>query len=415
MVNQTRLLERFLRYVRIDTTAVEDVDRYPSSQGQWELGALLVKELTACGIEDAAQDEHGLITATIPANDDGAAPTIAFNAHLDTSPETTGRNVQPQVIESYQGGDIRLPGDATKVIRCDDNPELAELLGCTLVTTDGTTLLGGDDKAGIAAIMELAETLFEYPDVRHGTIKILFTCDEEIGRGVDYVDVPALQATAAYTLDGPGANFIDMETFSADLATVTARGVNIHPSIGKDRMVNAVRAAAEFVARMPRVTRSPESTDGRQGFQHPYRIEGGVAETSIHVLLRDFETEALENYAAELRDIAEQVEAEIPGCRMSVQVRPQYRNMREGLDQEPRAVEYARLAHEQLGRQPQLTIIRGGTDGSQLTAKGLPTPNLSVGQHNPHSPLEWACLDEIVLATSLLVELVQVWANAETT
>lgn len=410
MVNQSRLLRRFLRYVQVDTTAVDDLERYPSSVGQLELGALLVDELLSCGVVDAVQDENGIITATIPANNGVAGPAIALNAHLDTSPETTGRDAKPQVIEAYQGGDIVLPGDPARVIRVADNPELALLHGCTLVTTDGTTLLGGDDKAGIAAIMELADILFEHPDVLHGPIKILFTCDEEIGRGVDFVDVAALQATAAYTLDGPAANQIDVETFSADLATITVQGVNIHPSIAKDRMVNAVRAAAEFVARLPRNTLSPESTDDRQGFQHPYRIEGGVAEATIQVLLRDFETARLSDYAEDLRQIGEQVQAAIPGCKISVNVRPQYRNMREGLDKEPRAVEYARIAHEQLGREPRLTIIRGGTDGSQLTAKGLPTPNLSVGQHNPHSPLEWACLDEIAQATSLLVELVQVWA-----
>ncbi len=409
MVNQPRLLQRFLRYVRIDTTAVDDADRYPSSSGQLELGAMLVDELIRCGATDAKQDENGIVTATIPATTGVLGPSIVFNAHLDTSPETTGRNVKPQVIEGYQGGDISLPGDPARVIRVADNPELNGLRGLTLVTTDGTTLLGGDDKAGIAAIMELADTLRENPDVPHGPITILFTCDEEIGRGVDFVDVHALQAAAAYTLDGPGADQLDVETFSADMATVTVHGVNIHPSVGKDRMVNAVRGAAEFVARMPRAQLSPETTDGRDGFLHPYRIEGGVAETTIHVLLRDFEAAALTEYAQQLRQLGREVEAAIPGCTVTVEVRSQYRNMREGLHQEPRAVEYARIAHERLGRNPALTIIRGGTDGSQLTAKGLPTPNLSVGQHNPHSPLEWVCLEEITRATEVLVELVQIW------
>ncbi len=411
MVNQSRLLQRFLRYVEIDTTAVDDVDRYPSSAGQLELGAVLVGELLNCGIVDAAQDDNGIVTAMIPANNGVSGPTVAFNAHLDTSPETTGRNVKPQVIESYQGGDISLPGNPACVIRVAENPALDALRGCTLVTTDGNTLLGGDDKAGLAVIMELADTLFENPDILHGPIRILFTCDEEIGRGADFVDVAALQATAAYTLDGPGANQIDVETFSGDMAVITVQGVNIHPSIGKDRMVNAVRAAAEFVTRMPQNRLSPETTDGRQGFQHPYRFEGDVANATIHVLLRDFETEALSEYADGLRQLAKEVEATVSGCRIAVEIRVQYRNMREGLNEEPRAVEYARIAHERLGRQPQLTIIRGGTDGSHFTTEGLPTPNLSVGQHNLHSPLEWACLDEMVQATSLLVELVQVWGE----
>ena len=411
MVNQSRLLERFLRYVEIDTTAVDDVECYPSSTGQLELGALLVRELLSCGIADAAQDDNGIVTALIPPNNGVSGPIIAFNSHLDTSPETTGRDVKPQVIEDYQGGDIALPGNPACVIRVVENPALDLLRGCTLVTTDGNTLLGGDDKAGIAAIMELAETLFEHPDILHGPIKILFTCDEEIGRGADFVDVAKLEATAAYTLDGPGANQIDVETFSGDMAIINVQGVNIHPSIGKDRMVNAIRAAADFVTRLPQSTLSPETTDGRQGFLHPYRIEGDVAQATIHILLRDFETQALKDYADDLRQLAKEVEATVSGCSISVDIRTQYRNMREGLNKEPRAVEYARLAHERLGRQPQLTIIRGGTDGSHFTTEGLPTPNLSVGQHNPHSPLEWACLDEMVQATSLLVELVQVWSE----
>jgi tripeptide aminopeptidase len=411
MVNQSRLLQRFLRYVEIDTTAVDDVERYPSSAGQLELGRLLVSELLSCGVVDAAQDDNGIVTGIIPANNGVSGPTVAFNAHLDTSPETTGRNVKPQVIKSYQGGDIPLPGNPACVIRVADNPALDLLHGCTLVTTDGNTLLGGDDKAGLAAIMELADTLFEHPDILHGPIRILFTCDEEIGRGADFVDVPALQATAAYTLDGPGADQIDVETFSGDMATITVNGVNIHPSIGKGRMVNAIRAAAEFVTCLPQTTLSPETTDGRQGFQHPYRIEGDVANATIHILLRDFETEVLKEYADGLRQLAKEVEATIPGCSIAVDIRLQYRNMREGLNKEPRAVEYARIAHERLGRQPHMTIIRGGTDGSHFTTEGLPTPNLSVGQHNLHSPLEWACLDEMAQATSLLVELVQVWAE----
>jgi tripeptide aminopeptidase len=410
-MNGQRLLERFLRYVAIDTTAVDGAETYPSSQGQWELGAMLVQELQGMGVRNARQDEHGLVWATIPANTPQSTPCILLNAHLDTSPETTGRGVRPQIVHDYSGGDLPLPNDREKVIRVVDNPELKELHGCTLITTDGTTLLGGDDKAGVAVIMEVASRLQEDPDLPHGPVQILFTCDEEIGRGVEFVDMSQIDAVAAYTLDGPGANQIDVETFSADLATVTLRGVNIHPSIAKDRMVNAVRGAADFLARLPANTLSPETTDGRQGFLHPYQLSGGVAEVQIKILLRDFETGILQDLAARLRDAAKETQTARPGITVSVEVTPQYRNMREGLSREPRAVSYAEQALRRLGRTPERTIIRGGTDGSQLTARGLPTPNLSCGQHNPHAPLEWVCLEEMMQSGYLLVELLRIWGE----
>ncbi len=412
-VNSERLLERFLRYVAIDTMADESSNTYPSSPGQLELGKLLASELTQAGLSDVRHDEYGLVSATLPATISGQFPVIAFNAHLDTSPETSGANVRPQVIREYRGGDIPLPGDPSKVIRVTDNPELEQLLGRTLVTTDGTTLLGADDKAGIAIIMEAAEHLIRCTDIPHGPIRILFTCDEEIGHGVDHVDVEQLAADVCYTLDGGGAGTIDIETFSADLATVTVRGANIHPSIAKGRMVNAMRAAGEFLARLPRKTLAPESSDGREGFLHPYVIQGGVAEVVIKVLIRDFDTPSLEQHAQQLRQIAAAVEETMAGTCFEITITPQYRNMADGLRAEPRAVEYAQKAHNRLGRTARLTIIRGGTDGSMLTAKGLPTPNLASGQHTPHSPLEWACIDEMVQATELVIELAQVWAEAE--
>ncbi len=411
MINRERLLARFLRYVRIDTTAIEGADRYPSSPGQMVLGAMLVDELRALGLEDASQSEHGIVIATVPSRHADAAPVVAFNAHFDTSPETTGASVKPEVIKNYSGGDIMLPGDTSKVIRVSENPELNTLHGCTLITTDGTTLLGGDDKAGIAVIMELAECLLENDRLLHGPVRLLFTCDEEIGHGIDHVNIDELGATVCYTLDGGGARDIDYETFSADLAIVTVRGVNIHPSIAKDKMVNAIRAASSFVGKLPRESLAPETTDDREGFIHPYQIEGGVAEVTIRIILRDFETSALDGYANNLRTVAAQVETEFPGVTVSVETKCQYRNMRDGLVAEPRAVSYAQLAHERLGREAKLSIIRGGTDGSQLTERGLPTPNLSTGQHNPHSPLEWACLDEMAQAAEVIVELVQVWAE----
>ncbi len=417
-MNRQRLLERFLRYVRIDTTAREGGDDYPSSPGQLELGRLLVEELRALGIDDARQDRHGIVLATIPptAADPPTtadpAPVIALCAHLDTSPETPGAGVTPQVIHDYSGGDLVLPGDPSRVIREADHPELGGLHGQTIVTSDGTTLLGADDKAGVAVIMEAAAELIERPQIQHPAVRLCFTCDEEIGRGVDKLDLQQIAAAACYTLDGQGADKIDVETFSADLAVVTVRGVNIHPSIAKGRMTNAVRAAADFLDRLPRDRLSPETTQDREAFLHPYEMAGGVAEVKLRILLRDFEAAMLEELAAMLHRTAAASMAEFPEARIDVSVKPQYRNMAEGLAREPRAVAYAQRALERLGRTAELTIVRGGTDGSRLTELGLPTPNLATGQHAPHSPFEWACLDEMVRSVEWLLALAEVWAEA---
>ncbi|MCC9607408.1 peptidase T [Blastopirellula sp. JC732] len=409
-MTRKRLLDRFLRYVQVDTTAGSPGKEYPSSKGQLQLGKLLAEEIRAFGISNAEQDEYGVIYAEIPGNVPDA-PAVAFCAHMDTSPETTGANVKPQVIQNYEGGDIVLPGDPSKVIRESENPELADLHGATLITTDGTTLLGGDDKAGIAVILEMAERLMADPQIPHGPVKILLTCDEEIGHGVDHVDLKRLAADVCYTLDGGGADEINAETFSADLAVVSVHGVNIHPSIAKGRMVNALRAAGMFLDRLPRDMMSPETTAGRDGFIHPVHVSGGVAEVEIQFILRSFDTQELENHEDLLNSTARSVEADLPGCKLTVVTSPQYRNMREGLEKEPRALAYAIEAHTRLSRTPKLEVIRGGTDGSILTEQGLPTPNLSTGQHNPHSPLEWACLDEMEKAVELLISLVGVWAE----
>ena len=409
-MNTQRLLDRFLRYVQMDTMANAATDDYPSSRGQWELGRLLVSELREIGLGDAAQDVHGLVTATIPANVENV-PVVALNAHLDTSPETSGNDIKPQVIHGYDGRDIVLPGDKTQVVRLSENPELAALKGCTLITSDGTTLLGADDKAGLAVIIETAAYLAENQDVPHGDVRILFTCDEEIGRGVDHVDIQKLAATVCYTLDGPGAGQVDVETFSADLATIVFRGQNIHPAIAKGRMVNSIRAAAEFVSRLPRDRMAPEVTAGREGFLHPYELSAAVGQTELHVLLRDFDNSQLGEQAQMLEQIAQQVQSQHAGCEIQIQIKPQYRNLGDGLAGEPRAVGYVEEAFRRLGRSVERTIIRGGTDGSRLTELGLPTPNLSTGQHNPHSKLEWACLDEMQQAGEVLVELLKVWAG----
>jgi tripeptide aminopeptidase len=410
-MNIDRLLQRFLNYVKIETTANPDAECYPSSPGQLELGRALAEELRQLGLANARQNEHGIVMATVPATAKQAAPTIAFCAHMDTSPETSGKDVRPMVIQDYGGGDIVLPGDGRKTIRVAENPELDHLLHRTLITTDGNTLLGGDDKAGVAILMETAQWLLEHPEIAHGPVRIVFTCDEEIGRGVDKLDLKEIDATVCYTLDGHASNEIDTETFSADQAIVVIHGVNIHPSIAKDRMTNALKVAAAFIARLPRGRLAPEATDGREGFVHPFDITGGVAEVKIKLLLRDFDAGQLAVQAELLRKTAAEVMEEFPAARIEVNVGKQYRNMAEGLVNEPRAVEYAEEALRRLGRTAKRTIVRGGTDGSRLTEIGLPTPNLSCGDHNPHSPLEWVCLDEMAESVEWLLSLVQVWAE----
>ena len=405
------LLERFCRYVRVHTEAVEGAATYPSSPGQLELGRMVLGELRALGLNDAKQSEFGIVTATIPATVSRPVPTIAWIAHFDTSPETTGKGVTPVVHERYAGGDIVLSGDSSKIIRVKDSPDLLHCVGKTVVTTDGTTLLGADNKAGVAVIMETAAFLLKHPEISHGDIRICFTCDEEIGHGVDHLDLTEVGAVVGYTLDGMAQGEIEGETFSADKAVVTVRGVNIHPSIAKGRMVNAIRLAGLFLERLPRTSLTPETTEGREGFIHPYRIEGGVAETTLHFLLRDFATAKLADEADLLRKVAKELAAEYLGASIEVKVDAQYRNMADGLTHEPRAIAYALEATRRAGLEPKLGIIRGGTDGSQLTAKGLPTPNLSTGEHNPHSPLEWTCLEEMQSAVRVLVELAQVWAE----
>ena len=409
MINRERLLNRFLKYVKVDTTAVEDAGQYPSSNGQLDLGKILVDELHAMGISDAEQDDNGIVMATIPANCE-CQDVVAFNSHVDTSPETTGANVRPTVIEDFDGNDIQLAGDPTKIITANSCPELRDAKGKTIVTTDGTTLLGGDDKAGVAIIMEMAQCLLENDQVPRGKVRLMFTCDEEIGRGVDHVDIEKLGATVCYTFDGGGQDIIDNETFSADLAIAKIRGVNIHPAIAKDKMINAIRGAADFISRLPRDL-SPECTDGRDGFLHPYVFDGGVAESTVRILLRDFDANRFEDYREILQDCASQTMDKWPGLQIELEYKKQYRNMGEGLNKEPRAIEYAIAAHEALNRKPELNNIRGGTDGSRLTELGLPTPNLSSGQHNIHSPLEWACLDEMIAACEAGIQIVKKWSG----
>jgi tripeptide aminopeptidase len=374
------------------------------------MGRLLADELKAIKLDNVVMDEHGIVMATIPGNVPGA-PTTAWCSHVDTSPEYTAKNVKPNIIRNYDGKDIQLAGDKTKVIKVDECPALRHMKGKTLITTDGTTLLGADDKAGVAAIMTAAAHLMSHPELKHGPIRVLYTCDEEIGHGTDHLDLKKINAIAAYTCDGEDEGYIENETWSANLATVTITGKNIHPGFAKGRMTNAIRLAGQFLERMPWHRLAPETTEGRDGFLHPYVIDGGVPEVRIKVLLRTFVTAELEQQADVLRAIAKTLVAEHPAAVIKVDVTEQYRNMKEYLTKEPRAEKLAEQAIRNVGLTPKFQSIRGGTDGSKLSEKGLPTPNLSVGMHNFHSPLEFACLEQMESAVKVLVELAQLWGK----
>lgn len=405
------LRDRFLRYVRLDTQADEASDSVPSTAKQLVLSQLLADECREIGLTDIELTPAGTVYATIPATVSHSAPTICWLAHVDTSPEYSAESITPIVHENYAGGDLILPGDRSKVIRVAENPALDELIGGTIITADGTTLLGADDKAGIAVILTAAEQLLSDRSILHGPIRLCFTCDEEIGRGCDHVDLARIDAVCGYTLDSDGTGRVDVETFSADQAVVTVEGVNTHPSIGRGVMVNAIRILSSFLAELPVETDSPETTGGREGFLHPYHVEGGVARAEARIILRDFETSKLSDYATLLESIADRLRRRHPKATITVAVRPQYRNMREGLAKEPRAVEFAIEATRHAGIEPRREIIRGGTDGSRLTELGLPTPNLSCGQHNPHSPLEWTSVDEMERAVAVLIELAKRWGQ----
>lgn len=404
------LLDRFCRYAKVETTAVEQTDKYPSSPGQLELGRMLRAELKALGLADAEQDEHGIVWATIPGNVP-EAPTIAWLAHLDTSPEFTAHGVRPVVHKNWDGKDIVLPGDKSRVIKVADSRGMEALKGKTIITSDGMTLLGADDKSGVAVIMSATEQLLSQPEIKHGPIRVIFTCDEEVGRGVDKLDLQKAAAVCGYTCDGETIGELDNETFSADLAIVTVTGRNIHPGLATGKMVNAIRIAGEFISRMPWQELSPENTSGREPFLHPYVMEGGVEQVRIRILLRSFETDVLAKQADVLRAIAASLQPEHPGARIDVAVSRQYRNMHDGLGKEPRAVDLGAKAIEAVGLTPKFQSVRGGTDGSRLTERGLPTPNLAVGMHNFHSPLEFACLEEMEMSVKILLELARLWGK----
>ncbi|TRL41564.1 peptidase T [Rhizobium straminoryzae] len=402
------VLDRFLRYVVIDTQSDPASSTQPSTEKQKNLGRVLEQELKALGLADAHLDEHGNVYATVPATSDKAVPAICFCAHMDTAPDFSGTGVKPQLVRNYQGGDIRLTGDTSRVIRVAEHPELANQIGHDIVTTDGTTLLGADDKAGVAEIMTAAQFLLHHPEIPHGPVKILFTTDEEIGRGADKVDLEKLGAAFGYTLDGSTIGEIENENFSADGVTITIKGVAIHPGTAKDKMENAIKIAAEIVARLPK-DQAPETTEGRQGFIHPVGISGAMEGAKISFIIRDFEEQGLTDKEDLLKTITEQVLSAYPGSTFTFTVKEQYRNMKTVLDRHPEVTENLLEATRRIGLEPKITPIRGGTDGARLSFMGLPCPNIFTGGHAYHSPLEWVSVQDMETAVTAIVELVKVW------
>jgi tripeptide aminopeptidase len=400
---------RFLRYAAIDTQSDPASPTCPSTDRQKELGALLARELVEMGLADAHLDPHGYVYATIPANSDKPVPVVCFCSHMDTSPDCSGANVRPQIVRNYRGGDIVLPGDPNQVIRAAEHPALADQIGNDIITTDGTTLLGADNKAGVAEIMDAAQFLVQNPQVKHGAIRILFTPDEEIGRGVDKVDLKKLGAAFAYTMDGESAGHIEDETFSADGATITIEGVSTHPGFAKGKMEHAIKIAAAIVERLPKDTCSPETTEGKEGFLHPVGISGALEKATIGFIVRDFTDEGLKEKEALLESIVKGVMKDYPRSTWRMEVKPQYRNMKQVIDRHPEIVDYAIEAIRRAGLTPVRGSIRGGTDGSRLSFMGLPCPNIFAGEHAFHSRLEWVSRQDMEKAAETIVHLAMIW------
>jgi tripeptide aminopeptidase len=404
------VLDRFLRYVGYDTQSREGADAYPSTPGQLVLLRDLVSELRAIGLPDASMDEHGYITATIPATTRKEhVPVIGFIAHVDTSPEMSGAGVKPLVHRGYDGGDLVLPDDPEAVLRAADSPYLAECIGHDIVTASGLTLLGADNKSGVAEIMTAAEYLLAHPEIPHGAVRIAFTPDEEVGQGTKYFDVPAFGAHCAYTIDGGPRGELEFESFSADAMSITFRGFNTHPGFAKGRMVNAIKLAARFIDRLPADRLSPETTEALEGFVHPYVVQASVDRTTVKLLVRDFVTTGLAHKERWLEALAQEIVASVPGASAESRVEQSYRNMREVLDNHPLVVDCARAAIARAGLPVQERAIRGGTDGSRLSFMGLPTPNIFAGEQNFHSRLEWVSVQDMEKAVEVIVELAKVW------
>ncbi len=398
--------ERFLRYVVIDTQSDPASPTCPSTEKQKNLGRLLAHELQAMGIRDAHLDDHGYVYATIPANTDKRVPVICFCSHMDNC---TGEDVKPQIVRNYRGGDIVLPADPAQVIRAADHPALGHQIGNDIITTDGTTLLGADNKAGLAEIMDAAQFLIQNPQIKHGAIKILFTPDEEIGRGVDMADLKKLGADFAYTIDGETAGNIEDETFSADSATITIEGVSTHPGFAKGKMEHAIKIAAAIVDRLPKNTCSPETTEGKQGFLHPIAIFGALEKATLSFIVRDFTDEGLREKEALLEGIVKGVMKDFPRSTYRLDIKQQYRNMKQVIDRHPQIIDNAMEAIRRTGLKPVKSSIRGGTDGSRLSFMGLPCPNIFAGEHAFHSRLEWVSVQDMEKAMQTIVHLAMIW------
>lgn len=401
-------VERFLKYVKYDTQSDDDSLSFPSTEKQKILSSILAEELKQMGLEDAHMDQWGYVMATLPSNTDKNVPPIAFIAHIDTSPAVSGKNVNPIIRKNYQGGDIPLENGGF-VIKVEENPDLKNMIGYDIITTDGTTLLGADNKAGIAEIIDAINYLISHPEIKHGDIKICFTPDEEVGRGTEKIDLKKLGAKYAYTVDGSSRGEIETETFSADAVIIKFYGKNIHPGYAKGIMINSIKIAAAFLESLPKNSLSPETTDGRDGYVHCNNIIGNEEATTLKFIIRDFETPKLKEYEQMLKKLAENAVAKFPGSKFDFQVIEQYRNMKEVLDKHPIVTEYAIEAMKRLGIKPIMHPIRGGTDGSRLCFMGLPTPNIFAGEHSFHSQLEWIAIEDMYEAVKLIVEIVKVW------
>jgi tripeptide aminopeptidase len=406
----TTVLDRFLRYVTYDTRSDESSTSYPSTPSQLVLLRQLVEELHAIGVTDAAMDEYGYVMGTIPATTTKPdVPVIGFIAHVDTSPEMSGTDVRPIVHRGYDGGELVLPDDPTAVLGPSNTPALSAYVGQDIVTASGTTLLGADNKAGVAEIVAAAEFLIAHPEIPHGAVRIGFTPDEEVGRGTQHFDVKKFGAACAYTMDGGLRGELEIESFSADTMVFTFKGCNTHPGYAKGRMINSIKLAARFIERFPQGALSPETTAGYEGYVHPYVLQASVDKTTVRVLIRDFKTPALKEKEDLLEKIARGVVAEVPGADLAVNVEEGYRNMREVLDQHPQVVEFGGEAIRRAGLEVRTHPIRGGTDGSRLSFMGLPTPNLFAGEQNFHSRLEWVCVQDMEKAVEVIVHLARVF------
>ncbi|MDP2294684.1 MAG: peptidase T [Pseudolabrys sp.] len=401
--------ERFLRYVVIDTQSDPDSRSCPSTEKQKDLGHLLVTELHDIGLGDADMDANGYVYATLPANTAKTVPVICFCSHMDTSPDCSGEGVKPQVWRNYRGGDIALPGDPSQIIRAAEHPALRQQIGNDIVTSDGTTLLGADNKAGLAEIVDAMRFLVNNPQIKHGTIKVLFTPDEEIGRGVDRADLKRLAADFASTIDGESAGHIEDETFSADAAVVTITGVSAHPGFAKGKMENAIKIAARIIDALPKDTCTPETTEGKEGFLHPHGVTAALGEATLKFIVRDFSEQGLRDKAALLEQTVKDVMRDFPRSTYRIEIKQQYRNMKEVLDRHPGVIDYAMEAVRRAGLTPIKSSIRGGTDGSRLSFMGLPCPNIFAGEHAFHSTLEWVSVADMEAAVRTIVHLAALW------